>query len=47
MKNLLWMVTGICAASVGLILFAPRRSQPVQELANRLQQAWADHHTVV
>jgi hypothetical protein len=47
MKNFLWMATGICAAAVGIILWGPKRTQPVQELAHRLEQAWADHHTVV
>ena len=47
MKNLLWMVGGFCAAAVGIILFGSRRTQPVQELAHRLEVAWADHHTVV
>ena len=47
MKNFLWMVSGICAASVGIILWGSKRTQPVQELAHRLEVAWADHHTVV
>jgi hypothetical protein len=47
MKNLLWMVSGFCAAAVGIILWGPRRAQPVEELAHRLEEAWADHHTVV
>jgi len=47
MKNLLWMLTGICTAAAGIILWAPRRTQPVEELAHRLEVAWADNHTVV
>ena len=46
MKNFLWMVTGLCAAAVGIVLWGPKRTQPVQELAHRLEEAWADHHTV-
>lgn len=46
MKNFFWMVSGICAAAVGLILWGPKREQPIQELAHRLEEAWADHNTV-
>ena len=47
MKNFLWLVAGVCAATVGLLVWAPKRTQPVEELAHRLEEAWADHHTVV
>ncbi len=47
MKNFLWMISGICAATCGVILWGSQRTRPVQELACRLQEAWADHHTVV
>jgi hypothetical protein len=47
MKNFLWMFGGICAAAFGMILWGPQRTRPVQELAHRLEEAWADHHTVV
>ncbi len=47
MKNLLWMLTGICAAAIGVIVWSPGRNQPVEVLAHRLEEAWADHHTVV
>jgi hypothetical protein len=46
MKNLLWMITGICAAAVGIIVWGPTRTRQVQDLAHRLEVAWADHHTV-
>jgi hypothetical protein len=47
MKNLFWLVGGFCAAAVGLIFLGARRNQPVEVLAHRLEDAWADNHTVV
>ena len=46
MKNFLWMITGVCAAAIGIIVWGPSRIRPVQELAHKLEVAWADHHTV-
>ena len=47
MKNFLWMVSGICAAAVGVILWGPNRTQPVQQLALLLEEGWADQYTIV
>jgi hypothetical protein len=47
MKNLVWMVSGLAAALVGFLMWDRTRAQPVEELAHRLEAAWADHHTVV
>jgi hypothetical protein len=47
MKNLLWIVGGFCAATAGFLVWSPGRTQPVELLAHRLEQAWADHHTIV
>ncbi len=47
MKNILWLTAGFCAAAAGVILWGPRRTQPLPELAHRLQEAWSDNHTVV
>jgi hypothetical protein len=47
MKNVLWMVGSFCAAATGFLVLNSRRSPPVELLAHRLEQAWADHHTVV
>jgi hypothetical protein len=47
MKNFLWVVGGLCAAATGFIVWGPKRIKPVQELAERLEMAWGDHHTVV
>jgi hypothetical protein len=47
MKNLLYIVAGVCAAAAGLIAWERSRPQPVEVLAHRLEEAWADHHTVV
>jgi len=46
MKGFVWMIVGFCAAAVGLIVWGPQRTRPVQDLARRLEVAWSDHHTV-
>jgi hypothetical protein len=46
MKNFLWMICGFCAAVICLLIWAPRRSKPLEVLAHRLEEAWADHHTI-
>jgi hypothetical protein len=47
MKNFFWVVAGLCAATVGFVFIGARRNQPIEELAHRLEGAWADNHTVV
>ena len=47
MKNFVYLVAGICAAAAALVVFDRSRPQPVEELAHRLEAAWADNHTVV
>ncbi|CAN5517336.1 hypothetical protein BH10ACI4_BH10ACI4_01280 [soil metagenome] len=47
MKNFLWLTTGLAAAAVGILIWGPKRTAPMQELAHRLEEAWADNHTVV
>jgi hypothetical protein len=47
MKSIIWMVGGACAAVAGFLVWGPKRVQPVQELAHRLEEAWTDNHTVV
>jgi hypothetical protein len=47
MKNVIWIVGGACAAVAGFLVWGPKRVQPVQELAHRLEEAWADHKTTV
>ncbi|WP_158945863.1 hypothetical protein [Granulicella sp. S190] len=46
MKSTLWMIGGFCAAAAGFLVFGCRKTPPVELLAHRLQDAWADHHTV-
>jgi hypothetical protein len=46
LNNLFWWITGFCAA-IGFLIFAPKRTPPIALLAHRLEDAWADHHTVV
>lgn len=47
MKRLIWTVGGICAAAAGLLVWGAIRTPNVEELAHRLEDAWADHHTAV
>jgi hypothetical protein len=47
MKKLLWLLSGMAAATVGFIVWDSKRARPVEELAHRLESAWADHRTVV
>jgi hypothetical protein len=46
MKKFLWLAGGVCAAAAGIMIWNRRRGEPVEELAHRLESAWADHHTV-
>jgi hypothetical protein len=49
MKNLPFLIAGIAAAFVAYVIAEranARRPIPVEELAHRLEDAWADHHTV-
>jgi hypothetical protein len=45
MKQLIWVVGGICAAAVGVIFYRSLREPDVAELAHKLEDAWADNHT--
>jgi hypothetical protein len=47
MKGIVSMIGGFCAAAICVIIWLPRRRRPVEELAHRLEAAWADHHTIV
>jgi hypothetical protein len=47
MKRLLWAVGGVCAAAAGLLVWGSKRTPKVEDLAHRLEDAWADHHTSV
>jgi hypothetical protein len=49
MKNLLYFVGGfgvVAALMAWKLKQINGEPQPVEELAHRLQDAWADHHTV-
>jgi hypothetical protein len=46
MKNLLIAVGTICAAVAGFLILNPKPTPPLDELAHRLEDAWAGHHTV-
>jgi hypothetical protein len=47
MKNVFWTIAGFCAAAAGLLVWGPKRTQPLELLARRLEVAWADHRTIV
>lgn len=47
MKNVIFVVAGVCAAVAGLLVWGPKRTPPVEVLAHRLEDAWSDHHTTV
>jgi hypothetical protein len=47
MKNFVWLIGGMAAAIVGFLVWDAKRVQPVEALAHRLEDAWADHRTVV
>lgn len=54
MKSVIFTVGGFCAAAAGFFVWNALRTQgltnaapvPVDQLAHRLEEAWADHHTL-
>ena len=49
MKSLLFLIGGIGVAAAYFVAQKQKQNapaQPVEALAHRLQDAWADHHTV-
>ncbi len=48
MKNFVFTLSALCAAFAGFLFLNRRQqAQPVEDLAHRLEDAWADHHTRV
>ncbi len=47
MKKVLWAIAGFSGAAAGFPIFMPQRTPPVELLAHRLEDTWADHHIVV
>jgi hypothetical protein len=47
MKTMFWVAGAVCGAVAGLMIWNRQRDEPVEDLAHRLESAWADHHTVV
>ena len=47
MKAMFWVAGAVCGAVAGLMIWNRQRDEPVEDLAHRLESAWADHHTVV
>lgn len=46
-KSFFWLAGAICGATAGVVVWNRNRREPVEQLAHRLESAWADHHTVV
>jgi hypothetical protein len=46
MKNLIWLIGGVGVAIAGVLVWSNKSRPAVPELAHRLEEAWADHHTV-
>jgi hypothetical protein len=46
MKTAFWVAGAVCGAMAGLMIWKRQRDEPVEDLAHRLEAAWADHHTV-
>jgi len=47
MKRLIWAVGGICAAAAGLLVWGTKGNPKVEDLAQRLEEAWSEHHMIV
>ena len=47
MKRFFWTLGGLCAAAAGLLVWGIKSTPNVEVLAHKLEDAWADHHTVV
>ena len=51
MKSFLFLIAGITGTIAYMLVRQPRPArsatpEPVEDLAHKLQDAWADHHTV-
>ena len=49
MNKIVWLIAGVSAAALYMLVSKPARPGepiPVTDLAHKLQDAWADHHTV-
>ena len=47
MKSLGMLLGGVFLALAAVVVFRSKQEVPVDELAHKLEVAWADHHTVV
>jgi hypothetical protein len=47
MKRWIWVVGGICAAAAGVLVWRSRRTPYVEDLAQELEDAWADDQAFV
>jgi hypothetical protein len=46
MKTIFWAAGAVCGAVAGVMIWNRQRDEPVEDLAHRLEAAWADHNTV-
>jgi hypothetical protein len=42
MKKMFWLVGGLCAAAAGFLAWGARRSEPVEDLAQRTEEPKRD-----
>jgi hypothetical protein len=47
MKRFLWAAGGLCAAAAGLLVWGSKRTPKVEDLAQQLEDAWADRHSTL
>jgi len=47
MKKVVLLLAGIAAAAGCILVTRSRTTRSIDDLATNLQEAWADHHTVV
>ena len=43
LKKWAWLAVGLCAAATGFLVWGPKRVKPVQDLAQRMEEAWEEH----
>lgn len=45
--NRFLVILGGLSGAIAVFLIARPKREPIQKLAHELEEAWADHHTVV
>ena len=56
MKKAAWILAACCASAIGFVVLGAKKtrivntsspSKPVDQLAHKLEEAWADYYTIV